>query len=223
MKLSAHTLRILKNFATIHGNLLVTPGSVIKTIAEAKVIMAEATITETFTVPFGIYDLGQFLATIDMLSDPDLSFGQTAVTISSGKSKSTYRYAASSSLTTVEKPINMPTPTFTVTVPSDAMDQIRKAASVFGCPMMAITGDGSGEICLTVINPKNPSSNTFSVTLDEDNEYKGTFCAQFPMTNVKILPGDYTVEVSSKCISAWTSTSIPVKYHIALEKTSTFS
>jgi hypothetical protein len=41
--------------------------------------------------------------------------------------------------------------------------------------------------------------------------------------NLKMLPGDYTVSISSKLISHFKNTNLPVEYWIALEKTSTFS
>jgi hypothetical protein len=41
--------------------------------------------------------------------------------------------------------------------------------------------------------------------------------------NLKMLPGDYTVSISSKLISHFKNANLPVEYWIALEKTSTFA
>jgi hypothetical protein len=64
---------------------------------------------------------------------------------------------------------------------------------------------------------------TFSVTLDEDNAQKGSFDLQFLIANLKLLQGDYTVNISSKLISHWKHNVQDVQYYIALENTSTFN
>jgi hypothetical protein len=57
MQLSEKTIEVLKNFANINPNLVVSAGSNLKTISEAKNIMASADVAETFDNGFGIYDL----------------------------------------------------------------------------------------------------------------------------------------------------------------------
>ena len=57
MKLSARTLQILKNFATINPSLLFKPGNVLTTISPAKTMQAKARVTEQFDTQFAIYDL----------------------------------------------------------------------------------------------------------------------------------------------------------------------
>jgi len=42
------------------------------------------------------------------------------------------------------------------------------------------------------------------------------------ISNLKLLDGDYDVQISSKLISKWINKSKPVTYYIALEKSSTF-
>jgi hypothetical protein len=221
MQLSQTTLKLLKNFATINSNLFVEAGSTLTTISEAKSIMAMTKVTETFDSPFGIYDLGQFLSTIEMFKgDPELTFAESYVTISSGRSKSVYRYADPSILTKVTKKIEMPKGEFTVEITAEILDQIRKAASVFGHTVVSLEGEG-GVINLTVLDPKNTGANTFSIVLYDDHAYKGTFNCHFLISNLKVIGGNYTVTVSSRNISEWVTTG--TKYFIALEKTSSFA
>ena len=61
MKLSSDTQSTLKNFASINSNLVVQEGNTIRTIAEAKNILAKATVSEQFDTSFGVYDLNEFL------------------------------------------------------------------------------------------------------------------------------------------------------------------
>lgn len=62
MQVSNETIEVLKNFAGINPNIVISPGQKLKTISEAKNIMAEADITEDFPLEFGIYDLHEFLS-----------------------------------------------------------------------------------------------------------------------------------------------------------------
>ena len=46
MKLSNETIGVLKNFASINSNIVINTGSEVRTISEAKSILAKATVTE---------------------------------------------------------------------------------------------------------------------------------------------------------------------------------
>ena len=61
MKLSKETLSVLKNFATINGNILIKSGDRLSTISAQKNVMASVSVKETFDRDFGIYDLNEFL------------------------------------------------------------------------------------------------------------------------------------------------------------------
>ena len=74
MKLSNDTLNVLKNFASINPNLVFKPGQKLKTISEAKTILASADIVEDFPVEFGVYDLNEFLSVYNLIEDPELEF-----------------------------------------------------------------------------------------------------------------------------------------------------
>ena len=48
MQLNDETLAVLKNFASIQPNVVLNEGNVVKTIAEAKNVMAVATLEQAF-------------------------------------------------------------------------------------------------------------------------------------------------------------------------------
>jgi hypothetical protein len=221
-KLSSQTIDILKNFSGINSNLVVKAGEPLSTISEAKNIMAIADITEQFSADFGIYDLNEFISMFSLLQDPDLEFTNDSVQFKSGRTRASYRFADQSILTSPKNKINMPQSDLTVNITSELLTQVRKAAGVLGHSIVSLKGE-DGTVTLSVVDPKNSSANTFSVVLDENNSQHGSFDLQFLINNLKVLPGDYVVNISSKLISHWKNETIPVQYYIALEKTSTFN
>lgn len=220
-KISTQTLTFLKNFSGINKNLMVRAGTSISTISEAKNILAFATIEDGFDRDFGIYDLNEFLGAYGLLDDPVLEFEDSAVVLASGKSKISYRFADESILTFPTKKINMPSTDLKVEITEDTLNQVRKAASVLGNSVASIKKD-KGAIVLSVVDPKNSTANTFSVVLEDTTDNTAEFDLQFLIANLKVIPGTYTVAISSKLISHWSHSTEPIEYYIALEKTSTY-
>lgn len=226
MKLSTDTIDILKNFATINPNLVVTPSEdsefKISTIAEAKNILASAKISESFPRKFGIYDLNEFLSVLSLFGDDlELAFEDSYVGLKKTSYKCKYHYADPSILTSPEKSISMPSTDIEVNISGEHLNQIRRAAGILGHSTTSLRGnDGTIEFC--VIDPGNTTANEFSIVIDESNSCKSSFDLQFLIANLKVLAGDYKVELSSKLISHWINQGASVEYYIALEKTSTF-
>jgi hypothetical protein len=223
MKISKETLDVLKNFSGINPNLVISEGNKLSTIAEAKNIMASTTVAETFPKEVGIYDLNEFLSAHSLIEDADLEFGDDSVIMKSPTSSITYRYADKSILTSPEKGVNMPEPEVTINLSADDIAHIRRAGSALGHPVVAIISETDDDnIYLEVKDPNNSSANTFRLNVG----YSGNavFDFQFLIANLKLIPGDYQVSVSSKLISHWECiNNNSVEYWIALEKNSTFN
>lgn len=220
--LSTETLDILKNFASINPNLVVKAGEPLSTIAEAKNVFAKATIADPFKSDFGIYDLNEFINVVNLVGDPTLEFKDDSVLLKNGRSKASYRFADSEILTAPTSQINMPDAEVSVTVTADQLAQVRKAAAVLGHSVVSIVGK-EGIISLSVTDNKNSSANTFDMVIDENNSCTAEFDFQFLISNIRVINGDYNVDVSSKFISRWENTAAPIEYYIALEKSSTFT
>lgn len=220
-KLSPNTLTILKNFSGINKNLMARAGNVVSTISEAKNILAFATIDEKIDNDFGIYDLNEFLGAFALLDDPVLTFEDSSVSLVSGRSKVNYRFADESILTFPQKKITMPPSDLKVEISGETLGAIRKAASALGHTVASIKKDGGG-ITLSVVDPKNTTANTYSIVLEDSTDNTAEFDLQFLIANLKVIPGDYTVNISSKLISHWEHSTEQVEYYIALEKTSSY-
>lgn len=221
LKLSPETIDILKNFASINPNLVINEGSKFSTISEAKNIMASVTVPEKFGRTFGVYDLNEFISVLGLITDGVIDLKEDAALISSGGTSVKYRFANPSVLTTPQKEIKMPAADLNILISNDLLTKARKAASVLGHSVLAIQGTATGAITLGVIDPKDSSSNEYTVELAEKHDLGKEFSFQFLIENLKLLTGDYKVAISSKLISEWVHSTATVKYFIALEKTST--
>ena len=219
MKLSTETISVLKNFSTINANLMVKAGSSLSTMSAMKNIVAKAEVSEEFPSDFAIYDLNDFLSALSLFGKPDLEFGNDFVIITEeGTSKSLkYWFSDPSVVTTPSKEISMPSTELTFSLSSDTLNEITQAAAVIGVPDMALAG---GKLMVT--DKKNSTANAYETSLDVgsvDAEYK----FWFKVENLKVMPGAYDVEVSSKKISHFTNTKLGVQYWIALEPESSYN
>lgn len=221
MKLSDTTLDILKNFSGINPNILFKTGSTLSTIAEAKNIVATAQIEEKFPRDFGVYDLTEFIAALSLMDSADLEFGSDSVTITDGNASVKFFYSPAELLTVPGKTISMPKCELKLLLSEDVISRIKKAASVLGHATFEISGK-SGVVTLSVLDQKNVTANRYSIIVDKENECKEPFSFVMVIGNLKLIPGDYEVSISSKFISHFKNKSTPVEFYIALEKTSTF-
>ena len=202
MKLSDKTIQILKNFATINQSILVRPGNVLKTITPLKTILAQATVTENFEQEFAIYELPRFLGTISLFSDPEFTFQEKYVTISSGKQRVNYTYAdASMIMTPPSKEISFPDTEVEFTIPADQLSTISKAGAVLQMPEIAVVGE-DGLISIRAIDSKNSSADVFSLDVGEcDKDFKVIFRPE----NLKLITSDYKVSITTAGICRFES------------------
>ena len=131
-------------------------------------------------------------------------------------------YAEQEILTTPQKDIQMPNAEVGVNITADVMAQIRKAAAVLGHTELTLSGN-DGIIHASVSDGRDATSNSYELELDLENSCKNEFKFVISIPNLKLLPGDYFVSISSKLISNWVNTTHPVEYFIALEKNSVFN
>ena len=220
MKLSESTLSLLKNFSTINQSILFKQGTKLRTISVMKNILAEATIAEELPKDFGIYDLGQFLNGLSLHNSPELDFANdNHVIIKEGRSRSKYFFAEPQVIVTPpERPMNLPSEDVTFDLSTDQLDKLLKAAAIYQLPDLAVVG-ANGVVKIVVRDKKNDTSNDFSITVGDTNK---NFSFNFKVENIKILPGNYEVVVSSKLLSRFSSKNQDLTYFIALEPDSTF-
>ena len=223
MELSENTLNILRNFSSINQNILIKTGNNIKTISEARNVVATADVTEEFAKDFGIYDLNEFIGVMGLVDTPSLKFEEDFVIVSdsSGRSKVKYFYAAEETLTSPTKDVTMPDADVKFTLDNNTLNKLKKAASTLGHSEVSIRAK-DGVLSLSVVENQNATSNAFSIDIDGEFKQDAVFNFIISISNLKILPGDYEVEISSKLITQFKHKEMPLRYWIALEKSSTY-
>ena len=218
MKLSKETVGLLKNFAGINSNLLIKAGNKLSTISGAKNVMSDATVAENFAADFGIYDLNEFLGAMSLFEDPDLDFSEKFVTITQGSNSIKYFAADASVLSAPTRAITFPDSDVDFTLTSAMLDMIKKTSSVLGASDLSIVGDGSA-LTAVVGDKKNASGNSYNTPLGNTDK---TFKVNLKVENLKMLPGDYTVSISSKKISRFKAINSDLVYYVAIEADSSF-
>ena len=220
MQLSDKTLNLLKNFAGINQSILFKQGKTIRTISVMKNILAEVNIDEEFERDFGIYNLNEFLNAMSLYQDPQLDFkNESYVSIREGKTRSKYFFADPAVIVTPpDKSITLPSEDVSFELNTQQLDKLLKAAAVYGVPDLSVIGE-NGVVKIVVRDKKNDTSNDYAVVVGET---AASFCLNFKVENIKILPGSYNVTISSKLLSRFVSEDKNLVYFIALEPDSTY-
>ena len=223
MKLSKHTLNMLKNFSDINMSIEIKKGNVLRTVSVQKNILAQAELEDEFPKDFAIYELNRFLGAVSLFDDPELEFNAKSVNIGTTKHSADYVYCDPSMIVTPpENNITFPDPEVKFTLTQDSLSQVMRASNVLGTPEIAIEGGPhpNDSIRIKALDVNNDSTDTFQVVLDEKSGH--TFRFVFKTENMKMVSGNYDVEISSKGISHFSLQGAKLQYWIATESTSNF-
>ena len=216
MRLSKETYNILKNFAAINSNILIQPGNLLKTVSAGKNIYVEAKVTEDFDVDVPIWDLNKFLGIVSMFNNPDLEFHDTHVVITNGRSSVTYYYSEPSLLTVPTREIKMPASVTRFDLDEKDLNEILKASSVLQVSDLRMVG-ADGKFIISVDDSGQSTSNSFEIVIDENytgKDFEGTI----NVSEMKFIPGSYSVELTDTIISKFTHKSLDLSYYIAIKR-----
>lgn len=219
VKLSKHTVDVLKNFASINSNIAFSTGKELKTVSISKNLMGKAGINEKFPYPFGIYDLNEFIGVMGMFEDPDLQFDDNKkfVTFKDANGASVkYYFSDIEHLVTSDATITLPDVSCKFNLSLDQLNAIRRASATLKADSLIVKTTPTG-IKATVTEDGNPTSNEYSFDIDgTSNNDNSVF--KFSISNFKFVnTDDYEFEISSKHIASIKS-SDDMQYWLALEK-----
>jgi hypothetical protein len=219
---SKTTLSILKNFASLNSNILVTPGNVIKTITPSMNGMAEATVEEDFPIEFGIWDLNKFLGVVSLFQNPSFQFEDKYVRIEgAGGTAVNYFYSNPNLLTVPKKEVKMPKVCAEAYLTQDALSELMRASSILQLPDVCFQSRNDS-IYAVVCDRNDPTSNSCEVDLEADANGK-EFSFNFKIDNIRLLSGDYKISFSKNVVVEFENQNIPLKYWFAMEPSSTYN
>lgn len=219
MFLSQETISILKNMSGINQSILIKEGKRLRSMSVMKNVLAESDILEEFDREVPIYDLSQFLNCLSLIPGAEINLMDDYIKISDGTNSIDYRYADPTVITSPpDKELVLPTEDVCVTLTEDQIDRAKKSSAVLQIPDISLIGDGN-KIYLTVRDKKNSGSNSYNIEVGETDK---VFQFNMKVENLKIIPGDYDVVISSKNLSKFTNHARAITYFIALEPDSTY-
>jgi hypothetical protein len=202
-------------------------GNTLKTISEARNLVAQVEVEEVFPQSFGIYDLGEFLSAIDLATTPELTFKDQYVVITDGSGRINIKYFFSNPQhlkgAAMDKVPHLPATNVEFTLDHNTAQGLKRAGSALGHEEIVITGNGK-VITLSVMDKENSTSNSYSVDVPGSSDTTD-FSFVLNMGNLRMLPADYKVCISSRLISSFESINLerPITYWIALEKSSRYN
>ena len=194
------------------------PGNVISTVSQNKDCMAKASIAETFEQEFAIFKLVKLLGVVSLFKDPEIEFEQKYMRIKQGKEYVDYVYADPSHIVSPgDKEIKMGEAEVCFDLPFQTMNSVMKALHVLELPSIAVVGDRQTiKLCATATG--SPSNNKYEVEVGDTTH---EFCIVFKGDQLKLLPEDFKVSISSKFLGHFKGAD--VEYWIAAQqKQSTF-
>lgn len=211
-------LEVMQNFGSINQNIVFKKGRTLRTVSEARNILANIELDEEIPLDFGIYDAQELVRVMSLVENAEIEFDQDYLSLSGNGSSIKYFYSEIDMLTQPpETLITMPKPDVTFILTSEIQTKLKRAAAALGHKQISISSDAD-KVKLTITDTKNQTANLFSVVLDD-----GVVNSVLPpnlninIDNLKLMQGDYNVEVSNKLISRFTHADRNLQYFIALE------
>lgn len=223
MKLSAKTLSILKNFSLINQNMVFRPEQPIKTISEAGHLLAIGPMVDfEFEEPFGIYDLSEFISTVNLFNEPDITLETNYMVIKENKKRVKYFFSNPEFLTFPEKDIKMPKAEVSFFLPEGDLLSLKQASSTLGVTDLVFENDGTSDSIVAYVTDTNDkTSNSFSINLsllENDSVLGVPFKFVTNIADLKFISDTYKVNFSSKFIAQFIGESLKTQYFLGLDK-----
>jgi len=210
MKLAAHTLAVLENFASINQGIIIKEGNRLRTLAILENIFAATEVPNEFPKEFALYDINELLATLSLLDDPDLEFRSDHIFITSGGTKVKYFYSSPAVVVgPPENDINLSNALATLTLKADTIKRIQKSAAALKLKDLQFTDEGIKAFNL------NNAGNQITIELAVDGIIDSPKCIK--IDNLKLLEGDYDVAVFDRAIKFSSNTNPGLFYFVTVE------
>lgn len=214
MNFSDTEITVLQNFAKINPSQIIKPDGLGAKELSNLIVGTYKFENEYDFEPFGIYDVNMFLQAISTFDKPNIDVKADRLVITEGNGKVTYFTTPLDLIKTAVVPdlnpkFNKITCEIDFDLSADKLATINKTEAVFKAGYLFIESESEDAVRLTVSSEEPGSSaNSFDLVVRENvrmsNLPKGEFL-KIPLTELRIIPGDYTVLASTKKITKWSS------------------
>lgn len=229
MKLTANTIKILKNFSEINNTIRITKDSSLITIDAQKRIVADAKLETPFPKDFAIYNLTEFLGVNSAQDNADLIFEDDRIVFSgsNGKGRLEYFYSDPSTVPDVT-PTRKKIPSvfdessivLRFSLSEEDLKTLRVNASLLSLSHITFIGETSSESPYQVRVEvqdlaKKSSQNNFKLFVEHGVATRDISCNML-FENLKVLPDSYDIEVSPT-VAHFIGKTTGVEYWIVME------
>lgn len=223
MKLSEHTLNILKNYSTINEALQFTKGNVLRTIAPQQNIYSKAVIEEEFTRDFALMDVQNFLKVLNLFDNPVIELHETKLNISDETKNQTVDFVYCSPSLIISPPsseIIFPEHDINVefTLNSEDLNDVLKASVILSTVDISIFSE-NGKIFIQTFDVDNQDANSYRNHVG-DCDPTLSFNYKFKSEHFKMIRGySYIVRFASSSVSAayFKAEDTALEYFIAIQ------
>lgn len=212
MQLSDKTISILKSFITINPGIVVKRGNVLRTLNTGKSVFAKATLDQEFPKDFSIYELGRLLGMLSLRKTPDIDFKEDHLVISEGNRRTKFQYSAEDVIVHSEKDLKLPSVDVDFKLAKDDLEEILKAQRLLNVKQIAVVGDGK-RVVLRATNVSNEAESHEIEVGKTDKKFQAVFEAE----NIKVIPNDYEVRITSEGFAQFSNETEGLDYFISLE------
>lgn len=196
--ISKPTLAILKNFASISGNILLQKDEeYLKIMSPLKNLYGHAKISERFPQEFSILELSSFIEMLRLFDNDEivLTFEGDYVIISNPSGTSGFKFyqADKKFLQVNEKPYKELPAKETFSLPCQVLQSIQRADAIIGGGenVLMIKGE-NGKLNAIVSDKKDRSNVATNNFKSELGKTEHTFEILIKTENLKVMPRDYT-------------------------------
>lgn len=200
MQISEYTKKVLESFVNINSGIVIYPTDAgesstrLRTRDRQLSIQGEAVVNEVFDKTVAIYDLRPFLAVLNNFPDAEVTLYDNYLTVTSDNVETKLVFTETNFVEHPDKSPNIPDSAFEFDLPEKTLKQVLNNGNILSLPQFNIVTK-NGEIKLRAVDPRNPNSNVFEVSLGSVNtdEEHSFYIKQENLRS--FMPGDYRVKV----------------------------
>lgn len=219
-KLSARTLSLLSNFASISPSIVLQPGKVLRTVSDSFTIIAMADIEEDFPIEFPILDVTKLLAVLKLknFKECELEFEEKKLSLKGDKVSLTYWASAKELTTPPPSDIVLENICFQAEIKAEELTEFTRACSVLGHKTANLKIVGGKTFIVGTTPELGEGSNDYCSELGESELADCVFALD--VSNMKMIDGNYIIKASTETqVASFESQDGTLKYYVGMQTT----